>query len=743
MLELDHSLIADSALIDFSSGIEALYEGVADLRETVLQPPASMDPVTWIRKNIDLPKSKTEKQGELILTGYQREFVRLYFEDETTEIVVTKGTRVGMSLLLSAMAAYIICYLGESVTIAQPTEKDAEQYYKERIEPLFEMCEALGALRRKPRRGERQDTWDLIEFKNGATLRLVGAASDDNFRRYGSKHNWGDEYSAEGWAPSAKSQGEKAELFKERGGEFTNPKLVLISSPLGKDNCRTTARHAESDQQDPYACCPHCDHPQIFEWGDKDTPYGFKLIRDSQGFVDKVYYECINCHEPIYEHTQFPEPVTVGDKVCLSHKDYLDATLHYKPSTPWKKKGRRGMYIPQWFSPNGRATWKVIADEFLAKRGNPEEMKTWVNNAKGVAYDDFTTSAMDASDAADMIRPYPAEVPDDVVLLILAGDTQTNKEGSHLEQVASRECTGMGFNRFGQVRIIGHWIIPGEPGDVAADAKVTELMTRKFRKRDGTEMGFIAKVFDMGGDYPDEIRKFCNSFPRSWNVWAIKGNNGTKGTRKVAIWPKKVSKNPTTAAEHFTIDSHGARDAAFRLMMMRGDKAMWIPPSMPIDYHAKLFCEERKRINGGLWWKPKQGKRAEEEWMCLAYGVAALKGLQTSYLAWRDLNLAARQLGIPEVPHDPETGEIYGDYTGPDLSAHAIEQLSAGVALAKAAVSAPLPKSKLAKPAKAQAPDRVVDPPAAQVAPPPKSKLVEVNKPRRVMKQIKAGWPRR
>ncbi|MGN8152522.1 terminase gpA endonuclease subunit [Agrobacterium sp. 22094] len=735
MLYLDHSQIADDVLVDFDIGISALYEGVTELRQTVLQPPAATDPVSWIKKNIELPKSKTEKQGDLVLTGYQREFVRLYFDENTTEIVVTKGTRVGMSLLLSAMAAYILCYLGESVTIAQPTEGDAEEYYKERIEPLFEMCPALGALRRKPRRGERQDTWNLIELSNGAVLRLVGAASDDNFRRYGSKHNWGDEYSADGWSPTSKTQGEKADLFMERGGEFTNPKLVLISSPLGKDNCRTTARHADSDQQEPHACCPHCEHPQIFEWGDRDTPYGFKLIRDAEGFVEKVFYECIACHEPIYEHTQFPEPKTVNGKVCLSHKDYLDATLHYKPSVAWKKKGRRGMYIPQWFSPNGRATWKVIGDQFLAKRGNPEEMKTWVNNAKGVAYDDFTTSSMEASFVQDMLKSYPAAVPDDVVLLTLSGDTQTNKEGGHLERIASRECTVLGWNRFSQFRVIGHWVIEGEPGDAAADAAVRALIDRKFKKRDGTELGIIASVFEMGGDFPDEVRAFCATFPLRRNVWAIKGNNNSKGSRRATVWPKKVSRNTKSGALHYTIDSQLARDAVFRLLQMRGDQSPTIPLSMPADYLEKLLCEERKKINGGYYWKPKQGHRTEEEWINLAYGYAALKGLQASYKSWRDLNLAARTLGIPETSHDPVTGEI--DYYGPDLSAHAIERIGSGMEIAVVAATVPLPRTN--RKVSAQAEERKAAPTPAPVAQPPKQQTVKVKK---TLKQFKSNWGR-
>ncbi|MGO8083494.1 terminase gpA endonuclease subunit [Rhizobium leguminosarum] len=738
MLNVDHGDIAGSLLVDFSEGLAALRMGVGELRDDALQPRPWMDPETWMHEHIDLPKSKTERSGKLVLTGYQREFLRLYFDPETSEIDGTKGIRVGMSLLLSTLAAYILDYLGESVTIAQPTEEDAKQFYKERIEPLFTICPSLGAKRRQPARGESQDTWNLIEFTNGAVLRLVGAASDDSFRRYGSKHNWGDEYSANAWRPKAGSQGSKADLFMGRGGEYARPKLVLISSPTVKGECLTTERYDKSDKQEPWNACPHCREMQVFEWGEKDTPYGFKLQRDAHGFVTEVHYECRHCHEPIREHDRFEEPVTVNGRECFTHKEYLDATTQYRPSATWKVPGRRGMYVPQWLSPNGQAAWKLLGQSFLNNHKDPEERKTWVNNVMGVAFDDMTTTAMDASDGSRWVKDYPAEVPDDVVVLTMGVDTQTNKEGNHLEELASREATVVGFNRFGQKRVIGHWIVEGAPGDPASDARLRALINRKFKKRDGKELGILATAIDLGGHYADEVRAFCASFLKNRNVWAVKGRNNAKGTRSATAWPRKVSKSSKSGAHFYVIDSQLCRDAVFRYMQMRGDNAMWVPSSILAAYPRyldKLLCEERRKVKAGWYWQPRKGQRAEEFWMCLAYAYAALKGLQASYSAWRDLNVAAGYLEIPMTPHDPVTGEI--DYDGPDLSAHAIERMGSGIEMA--AVAATPPFTKPSKKASAQAEERKAAPIPAQVAQPPKQAAPKAKK---VLKQFKSSWGR-
>lgn len=732
MLNADHGTVAGSLKIDFSHSLLALKAGVADLRDGILQPPPWRDPEDWFLEHIDLPKTKTERAGKLRLTGYQREFIRLYFDPATDEIDVTKGTRVGMSLLISAMMCYIIVYLGESVTIIQPTDADAQAYYKERIEPMFEMCQALGALRRKPKRRESQDTESYILFSNGAELRILGAASDDNFRRYGSKHNFGDEYSANAWKKKAGSQGSKADLFMERGGEYAQPKMTLISSPTIVGDCNTTERHAKSDKQEPFNACPHCEEMQVLEWGEKDTPYGFKLVRGADGFVQEVYYECRHCHTPIREHDRFDEPRVIRGREIFSHKEYLDATTEYRVSKNWEVPGRRGMYIPQWLSPNAQASWRKLGQSFLNKHKDPEERKTWVNNVMGIAYDDMSTTALSSSELTRMCRPYPAEVPDDVAVLVMGVDTQTNKEGNHLEELASREATVVGFNRYGQARVIGHWIVEGAPGDPSADNRLRDIINRRFRKRDGKELAIIATAIDLGGHYADETRAFAASFPKSRNVWAIKGRNNTKGTRSATIWPRKVSRSTKTGSQFYVIDSQLARDAVFRLVQMRGDTAMWVPDAllaMMPDYLDKLMCEERKKLKTGWYWQPKKSCRAEEVWMCLAYAYAALKGLQASYKGWRDLNLAADTLGIPKVPHDPVTGELHADYAGDDLSAHAIERTKNLLVMAASAATAPV--MPIPRKARAQAVEqRAVPNPVEEALPPKQVK-------RRTVRQIK------
>lgn len=229
----------DVGHLDFTEGMRLFDDSHADLRDTVLQVPPFMDPAEWIFNNIELEKGESTRPGKMRLTGYQLPVARKFLEEGVSEITVLKGARVGWSRFMSGMVAYGLAYLGISVTIAQPTDDDAQSFYNEVIKPLFDKVKALRDLKRTPARGDVQDRWNEHYLTNGAVLRIVSAASDDSFRRYGSKWNFGDEYSAKGWAATKGSQGEKADLFAERGGEWLDSILALGSTPLGVDDCRT------------------------------------------------------------------------------------------------------------------------------------------------------------------------------------------------------------------------------------------------------------------------------------------------------------------------------------------------------------------------------------------------------------------------------------------------------------------------------------------------------------------------
>jgi phage terminase large subunit GpA-like protein len=373
------------------------------------------------------------------------------------------------------------------------------------------------------------------------------------------------------------------------------------------------------------------------------------------------------------------------------------------------------------------ASWKILAQKWLNAQGDIEKLKEFVTFNMAEPWDDLGGSQLDEAAVSSLVRPYAAEVPDDVVLLTFGGDTQENKVGKGTSSIIpSREISVIGWTRTMQIRVIGHWVFQGAPGDPTVDKGIRDFLQRKFSKRDGTQLSIVAGAMDSNGGFPDEVRGF---FSKYTSFWAIIGDNKRSGTRGGAVFPSKPSRGGKYKHRFYRIDSQLAKDAIYARLRQTGDQAPMIPLSMPPDYLHKLMCETRVRINGGDYWKPKKGRRAEEEWVCMAYAYAALRGYQLANPSWNDLYLAGGTLGVPLSIQLPEAGGV--GFKGPDRSAHALERM----ATVDPMIAVPeLPRGAESKKVPAQAADQMAGQPAAPVVQKP-----QVVKRKQVVKSFKSS----
>jgi phage terminase large subunit GpA-like protein len=333
-----------------------------------------------------------------------------------------------------------------------------------------------------------------------------------------------------------------------------------------------------------------------------------------------------------------------------------------------------------------QAGWRKLATQWLEAQkakaaGNVDLLKRFINNVMAEPWDDLTGATHDQDSLMSQRVPYVAEVPDDVVVITAGVDTQSNKEGlkgGDADEIASREVTIVGWNRYKMLRVICHKVVVGEPGDPRADAELDDILMREYRKRDGTPVPVLpvdGKAIDMGGHYGDQTKAFARQRMRK-NVWAVKGRNITLGTRSASVWPKKVSRNPKAGTSWYMIDTQLAKDAVARMLKVKGPGGPMFPMSLGPDYFEGLAAEALVvDKQGRRFWRRKSSTNTGEQWDCLVYAYAALCGLQASFAKWRDLNVAASRMGIAELPpHDPETGELLDAYKGPDHSIGAATQ---------------------------------------------------------------------
>lgn len=697
--------------LDFTAGLDLLEEELRFLLgSSVLQPPKPMRGSTWINEFGRISAETSGQPGKVTLWGYQREPADVICGNGHDQITVMKGTRVGYSNLVKQCIAFNLVHEATSVFVVQPTDREAENFWRQELAPMFRDIKELAALRRRPVRGEPADTISDIMLSNHGMLYLRGAESDANLRGKAARRRYGDEFDAPGWRPKAKGDGNKLDLMRARGEGFADGCDVVGSTPLDVDTSNVYAEWLRSDQRHLNFTCPHCGGFQRLVWGGRKEGRGiwYDLVPGTQR-VARVYYKCEHGGCEIDESKKF-EMVEGGVWV----PDRPDVERH------------AGYHMWQGMSYHPKASWTRIVQRWLDAQGDPAKLKVFWNNTLGLPWTPIEGKTISASSLAERCEPYPAACPDDVVVITMGGDTQKGSEDQSLVGAAKErvEISVWGWGRGKECWLLGHWILDQhEPWSDECAAQVDAILKRPFTKRNGTELFVQAAAFDIGGGFGDQVKNFCANRPRR-NLWPVKGANIPKGTRRGFIWPKAASKAAKAArTQWFMLDTQLAKDQ-LEVTMKRGGRGpgtvhfpSWCAQT---DFFEGLTAEHKTFIkaNGGWHWDHKNKKaNSGEEWDAWVYALSALEGLQVSDRKWTNLNVAADKAGVAAYvpPHDPETGELIEEPlvtvhdVGPDRSAQAEEHhdvvqidIAHAVTAAETAAAVPLPK-----------------PPPAEALPPP------------------------
>ncbi|TAW65426.1 hypothetical protein ELI15_14120 [Rhizobium ruizarguesonis] len=650
---------------DFSLGFAELKANVELLRKEFLEIPAQIDPVEWAFVNIILTASETSRPGPFKASVYQRTMMRLVTSSAVGQITILKGVQIGYSKTLKIIFAYVIAYMAKRVAVAFPTQRDVKRFYKDEIADMYQSVPELAKIIRALERGVAQDTWNEQRFINNAIAYFRAAFNEDDLQSFTAWLMMADEVDRSGWQPKKDSAGNKLEQYRNRGVDLIGSKVIVGSTPGVRHLSIIWQQWLTSDQRKLRVKCPHCEAEQELVWGSKDqSKPGFGWDLDDDGRVTAGFYRCVS---------------TTVERICrideVDKEDMIENGV-FVATTVAKQPGNVGLHVPSWLSMSPGASWKILAQKWLNAQDDIEKLKEFVMFNMAEPWDEFDSRSFTGDRLADRTRAYPAEVPDDVVVLVIGGDDQTNKEGDKVFKLASREISVVGFNRKKQPRLILHKVIPGTVGDPTADAIYRHYMTRPYHKRDGSKWYVKATAGDMGGHHPEETLIFFNSFPSSMNAFAIRGSSQAEGQRLPTMWPRTVGTSVKGKKKYhfYTVDTQAAKDEFAAMLVLGGSHAAMFPTSVPDEYFERLTSEHQvKQKNGGYHWEPKKGRRAEEEWITLVYALVALRGLQLKRPEFRDLNLAAKKLGVPDIAVDDEADELIWEYDGDDQSVMAKE----------------------------------------------------------------------
>lgn len=460
------------------------------IRSRALQaliPPARLKLSEWIEANMVLPSDVSATPGAVRLWPHQRGIADAMTDPEIERVTLVKSVRVGFTTLLNGALASFVANDPAPILALLPTEADARDYVVSDLEPVFEATPTLRGLLSADQAEGGRSTLMHRRFPGGS-LKVVAAKSPRNLRRHNVRVLLVDEADAMG----AGAEGSPIRLAERRTLSFANRKIVLGSTPLHAETSNVLRSYEASDQRVFEVRCPLCG--VFFE-------IAWRHIEWEPESPETAACRCPHCKGLIAE--RFKSEMVRDGQWRATRPDVL---------------GHAGFRLNALVSLLPNARWGILAAEFLAAKGDPAELQTFVNTilAEGWrdAEDDVDEAALQAR-----AEPFGLEaIPAEVLAVTIGVDCQDDR----------LEATFLGWSRDGTMWVLGHVVIWGDITDDTTWAELDELLKSRWRHPLGGTLKIGASVIDAGdGGHYARVLAFCG--PRaSRRVFAGKGVAGTR-----------------------------------------------------------------------------------------------------------------------------------------------------------------------------------------------------------------------
>lgn len=501
-------------------------------------------------------------------------------------VVLKKGSQVGATEAGINWVLSIIDLTPAPLLCVQPTIEMGRRVSKIRFTPAINNCKRL---QKKVVDNKSRDKGNTILQKDfpGGTMIITGANSAAGLRSMPICYLFADE--VDGWPPDADGEGDPLALAERRITNWSRRKVFIPSTPTIKGMSRIEVEFDKSDQRYYFVPCPFCGFEQTIMWD--------KLKFDSKDHPkapDTVRMICCDCGAEIYEY----------------HKTEMLAAGRWKATNP---KGKYpGFHLSALYSPLGWFSWKKAVAQHLEALGDPLKRKVWVNTVLAEEWDEDTVT-IDHHWLMKRQETYKAEVPDGVLVLTAATDTQDDR----------LETTVFGFGLENETWVVEHKIFPGDPDRPKVWDDQDQYLLKEYLHEKGFKMKVAATCIDAMGHKTDAVYNFCRSrFFRC--VFAIQG---VDGPGRPLVISYNLIKNKKVYLFRISADS-GKENIYSRLKINKpGPGYIHFPKTLPENYFKQLTSEKRVKIRAQglpkLRWVLPPGRR-NEALDIQVYGLAAL-----------------------------------------------------------------------------------------------------------------------
>lgn len=390
-----------------------------------------------------------------------------------------------------------------AVMMIQPTIELAQDYSKSRISPMIRDTKVLSQVFYETKSEDGAKTRDgkntiLSKLFPGGRLIMCGANSPAGLASRPVRVLLADE--VDRFPDSAGTEGDPVDLAAKRMTTFWNRVMGLFSTPTNEGSSRIDVEYQTGTQEEWQHECPNCGEYHLIRHTEMECDT--EEHKDAKGrkivVVSDVKWRCPDCGSTFSE-----------DEIRKVPQKYISknpAALH---------NGIRSFFVNGFTSP--WLTWNDIMREWLEAKGDPTREKVVMNTRFGESY--AQQGAFE--DYQQFIRrreKYGADLPDGVLLLTGAVDTQDNR----LEY----EITGWGYGE--ECWGICKGVILGQPDNKATWDALDAVLDKVYRFKNGTGLKVARAFIDSGGHYTSKVYEYCEK-NFSKQRFAIKGTAGTPG----------------------------------------------------------------------------------------------------------------------------------------------------------------------------------------------------------------------
>lgn len=198
-------------------------------------PPKRSHPVPWLSENIyfDDRHSAIPGHWNWTLFPYMKGVVDAFLDPYCRQIVLSWGTQLGKTTLLTALIAWMAENDPRPSMIAMPNMEMATWHHDDRLMPILLSCPLL-AKRLEPAKKRRRELVDLgtmlVHYGwSGSTSKMSGRSI---FAMFISEINV--------WDKTKSEEGDKVAMALDRCKAFPNHKVFYEGKPTIRGECRLT-----------------------------------------------------------------------------------------------------------------------------------------------------------------------------------------------------------------------------------------------------------------------------------------------------------------------------------------------------------------------------------------------------------------------------------------------------------------------------------------------------------------------